>query len=158
EALPIWNTYSHTKPEPDTTESWTDHIVSNFTQLLNKRAAHVSTISKSAAPPELQDFTLFTYSRIGAKLAVCEAALRIAPFLVGLEQYEAWLFIHKSEIEVLKAKIDRDEECSQLLQSEFAEARDLLAAYELCVTAYAELVVEQGKILGLISCPSSEPE
>lgn len=80
----------------------------------------------------------------------------MAPLLLGLQQYEAWLFAQNSEIEALKAKIDRDEDCSQLLRSEIIQTRDLLAAYELLVAAYAELVVEQGKALGLISCPSKK--
>ena len=61
----------------------------------------------------------------------------MAPFLASLEQNEAWLSTQKSEIEALKAKIDRDEYCSQLLRSEIIEARDLLAIYELWVTASA---------------------
>ncbi|KAI4265801.1 MAG: hypothetical protein LQ337_008939, partial [Flavoplaca oasis] len=155
EALPIWNLYSHTKPEPNTCRSWTDHVI-QLTDLLNKRAADVSALPNSPIWPDLQGFTSSTYARIGAKLPICKAALRVAPLLLGLQQYEAWLFAQNSEIEALKAKIDRDEDCSQLLRSEIIQTRDLLAAYELLVAAYAELVVEQGKALGLISCPSKK--
>lgn len=96
------------------------------------------------------------FLNLRAKLAICKKALKLMPYLSSLKKNEVWLFTQESELEVLTSKIDRDHDLSQLLQTEIAESRNLLARYGCWVAREVELVVQKGIVLGLISDPLIE--
>ncbi|KAI4257849.1 MAG: hypothetical protein L6R42_005430 [Xanthoria sp. 1 TBL-2021] len=118
EVLPIWTTYSQSRPNQQTETTWKNHNLL-LAYLTNNRAGHVSALP----------------------------TLEISRFLAILDSLEGRLAVRRVQVKVLEAERALGDDASRRLEIEIRTAREDVWEYESWVETYSESVLKKREVL-----------